>query len=90
VKVELVGHLRQEAGGHIIEIELGGSTGLGDALRRLPPNLRRHILSADGSINPGILVLVNGADVRSLVDGEVFVDDDDTVTIIPSIHGGFS
>lgn len=88
MKVELVGPLIQLAGVRVIEVELGGPVALEDALSKLPPNLRRHILSEEGSINPGLIVLVNGADVRSLTGGDFLVSDEDTLTVIPAIHGG--
>lgn len=83
-----MGHLRSEAGSPNLEISLDRPTSLREALAKLPENVKSMVLSRGGELHPGLLVLVNGADLRSFKGGEVLVDDSDVVTIIPAIHGG--
>ncbi|MEM1945220.1 MAG: MoaD/ThiS family protein [Nitrososphaerota archaeon] len=86
--MELLGHLRSVAMSDRLEIPLSQSTSLREALMMLPERLRGLVFSKGGEFQAGLLILVNGADVRSLRGGEVVVDDSDVVTIIPAIHGG--
>jgi len=88
VKFELLGHLRSAAGASEVEVKLERRVGLTEALGRLPGQVRRQVLDASGRMQPGLLVLVNGVDVRTVVEGDVDVGDEDCVTLIPAIHGG--
>lgn len=88
MRVELVGHLRHEAGTDTLELKLDGPRTLLEALHRLPEKLRRHVLRGENEIAPGLLILVNGADVKSFGGPRYVVYDEDTVTVIPAIHGG--
>jgi molybdopterin converting factor small subunit len=83
-----MGHLRHEANADSIEMGLDQPLMLWQVLQLLPEKLRRYVLGEDDEIAPGLLILVNGADVRSFGGSRYVVHDEDTVTIIPAIHGG--
>lgn len=83
-----MGHLRHEAGTETLEFSLGGPATLLEVLHKLPEKLRRYVLRGEDEIAPGLLILVNGADVKSFGGPRYVVYDEDTVTIIPAIHGG--
>ncbi|MDJ0270264.1 MAG: MoaD/ThiS family protein [Aigarchaeota archaeon] len=88
MRVELLGHLRSTAGSGSIELELGDKVRLNEVLRMLPEELRRHVIDEHGKILPGLLILVNGVDVRTVGKLDIEVGDDDILTLIPAIHGG--
>ncbi len=88
MRVELLGHLRSTAGSGSIELKLGDKVKLNEALKMLPEELRRHIIDEHGKILPGLLILVNGVDVRTVGRLDIEVSDDDLLTLIPAIHGG--
>lgn len=88
VKVELFGPLRALTGLREVVLDLGGRVRLGELLKRLPDEVRRYVLDEGGKPQPGVLILVNGTDVRYLSWLDTDVCEDDVVTLIPSIHGG--
>ncbi len=88
VKVELFGPLRALTGLREVVLDLGGRVRLGELLKRLPDEVRRYVLDEGGKPQPGVLILVNGTDVRYLSWLDTDVGEDDVVTLIPSIHGG--
>lgn len=87
--VTLTGPLRQAGP---TELDVPEGTTLTDVCRRLADaaagDVRRHLLTVDGEIEPSLLVAVNGVGVppeerssRRLVDG-------DDVLLMPPIAGG--
>lgn len=88
MRVELLGPLKRELGMGELEVRLGGRTTILDALRKLPEEVRKRVLEPGGRVAPGILVVVNGREAVSMGLDRVYVDDRDTVALIPVIHGG--
>lgn len=88
VRVELLGPLRSVAGKRFVELDVEGRIRLSELLNRLGEGLRRFVVDDLGKPQPGVLILVNGVDVRYLSWLETEIEDGDTVTLIPSIHGG--
>ncbi|MCS7110026.1 MAG: MoaD/ThiS family protein [Candidatus Caldarchaeum sp.] len=88
MKVELMGPLRSATGRNYVEIQVGEKMKLSDLLGELDEEVRRFVVDDSGKPHPGILVLVNGVDVRFLSWLETEVGENDVVTLIPSIHGG--
>ena len=89
MRVELIGHLKAEAGSEFLEIKLEGEETLLEALKKLPEKVRRHVVDETGKrLASGLLLLVNGAEVKAAEAGSVKVNDSDVVTLIPAIHGG--
>lgn len=88
MKVELFGPLRSLVGVKELTIHVERKMKLREVLETLSAEVRRHLMDDAGNVQPGILIFVNGADVRysSWLDTEVC--DEDIVTLIPSIHGG--
>ncbi|MEM2238338.1 MAG: MoaD/ThiS family protein [Candidatus Caldarchaeum sp.] len=88
MKIEFFGPLRSLVGKKELEIHLEGKKKLREVLENLDEQIRRHVMDDVGNPQPGMLILVNGADVRysSWLDTEV--GDEDTLSLIPSIHGG--
>lgn len=88
MRVELIGHLRSVVDKDALEVRVEGRVALIEVLRMLPEGLR-DVLLKDGKLRPGFLLLLNGSDVRALGKGmETPVSDEDTLTVIPIIHGG--
>ena len=89
MRVELIGHLKAEAGSESLEITLEGEERLVAALLKLPEKVRRHVVDEKtGKLTPGLLLLVNGAEVKAYEAERIKVGNDDVVTLIPAIHGG--
>lgn len=86
--VQLYGQLRTEAQSRFIEVRLGGRKPLKDALSLLPQPIRRHIIDEAGEIKPGLLILVNEADARTVYGYNIEVSDEDKIVVVPMIHGG--
>ncbi|MCS6788665.1 MAG: MoaD/ThiS family protein [Aigarchaeota archaeon] len=90
MRVELFSHLRRAAGAGSIEIKVEGEIALKDALNLLPDGIRELVLDEYGSIRSGLLILVNGVDARTVYGYKIAVRDEDTISIVPLIHGGSS
>ena len=88
MRVELFSHLKRAAGSGTIEIKVEGELSLKDALKLLPEGVRELVIDEYGSIRPGLLILVNGVDARTVHGYKVTVRDEDVISIVPMIHGG--
>jgi molybdopterin converting factor small subunit len=88
MRVELFSHLKRAAGSGTIEIKVEGELSLKDALKLLPEGVRELVVDEYGSIRPGLLILVNGVDARTVHGYKVTVRDEDVISIVPMIHGG--
>ncbi len=88
MRVELLGPLRAVVGKRYVEMELKEPIRLRDVFMMFGEEVRRMIMDEAGRPQPGLLILVNGIDVRYLTWLDTVVDEDDVVTVIPSIHGG--
>ncbi len=86
--VRLYGHLRAVAGSGEIKLRLEGRKHLKEVLRELPPELREMVVERGGEPRPGLLIMVNDIDARSVYGYEIYLEDKDNVAIIPMIHGG--
>lgn len=54
------------------------------------PDLRRHLYTEDGKLRSFVNVYVNDEDVRYLQKEATPIKDNDTISIVPSIAGGWS
>lgn len=88
MKIELVGSLKRTAGTDILEVKLEKKSTLREVLEKLPEDLKKRIFRSGGSISPDLLILINGVEFKSTGSGEVYIENGDTVVIIPVIHGG--
>ncbi len=86
--IQLYGPLRVAAGAAEIELRLEGRRRLREVLADLPRNIRDAVVGEDGTPRPGLLIMVNDVDARSVYNYELYVEDTDKITIIPMIHGG--
>jgi molybdopterin converting factor small subunit len=71
-------------------VTLEGAT-VGDVLRQLlskHPDLRRHLLTDEGSLRSFVNVYLNDEDIRYLQKDQTPVKDNDILSIVPSIAGG--
>ncbi len=88
MKVELIGHMKSVAGKNVLELKIEGHIPLIEVFKMFPKEIKDVILEG-GKPRPGFLLLLNGSDVRSLGKNvEILVSDEDTLTIIPILHGG--
>ena len=88
-KVLIPTPLRQYAGKND-SVELGGKT-VGEVLSALTtqhPDLRRHLYSDEGKLRSFVNVYLNDEDIRYLQKDSTPVQDNDTLSIVPSIAGG--
>jgi adenylyltransferase/sulfurtransferase len=72
-------------------IEINGST-VGEALGNLTSrygDLRKHLYTEDGKLRAFVNVYLNDEDIRYLSKEQTPVKQDDTISIVPSIAGGF-
>ena len=83
--------LRPYAGG-INELQVKAPTIAAalDSLTQQHPELRRHLFTAEGNLRAFVNLYLNDEDVRYLPAKEATpVTADDTLSIIPSIAGGY-
>ena len=88
-KVLIPTPFRQYAGKND-SVELGGKT-VGEVLSALTtqhPDLRRHLYSDEGKLRSFVNVYLNDEDIRYLQKDSTPVQDNDTLSIVPSIAGG--
>ncbi|MEM1676512.1 MAG: MoaD/ThiS family protein [Nitrososphaerota archaeon] len=88
LKIELVGSLKRIVGVDMLEIKLERRSTLREVLEKLPEDLKKIVFRSGRSISPDLLILINGVEFRSAGSGDMYVEDGDTIVIIPVIHGG--
>jgi len=89
-KIQIPTPLRQYAGKQAT-IEVNGGT-VAEALSGLVakhPDLRRHLYTDDGKLRSFVNVYLNDEDIRYLQKDATAVKDSDTISIVPSIAGGW-
>lgn len=72
-------------------VELHANT-VGEALGRLTTefsDLRKHLFTDDGKLRSFVNVYVNDEDIRYLAKENTRTKDGDTISIVPSIAGGW-
>jgi len=82
--------LRQYAGKQAA-VEVPAAT-VGEALSGLTsvyPDLRRHLYNDEGKLRAFVNVYLNDEDIRYLQNDATTVKDGDTLSIVPSIAGGY-
>ncbi|MEM0442977.1 MAG: MoaD/ThiS family protein [Candidatus Caldarchaeum sp.] len=89
MRVELFGPLRSAAGLRELSLKVEGRLRLREVLGLLDERVRRHVVDDHGNPQPGVLILVNGADVRYMSWLDTEIGDEDVLSLIPSIHGGW-
>jgi molybdopterin converting factor small subunit len=65
---------------------------VGEALNGLTsayPDLRRHLYNDEGKLRAFVNVYLNDEDIRYLQNDATTVKDGDTLSIVPSIAGGY-
>jgi len=65
---------------------------VGEALNKLVaqhPDLKRHLYTEEGKLRAFVNVYVNDEDMRYLEKEATILNDGDTISIVPSIAGGF-
>lgn len=92
VRVEYTGQVRAAAGRHGDEVEVDAGTSLGGLVGTLaalgPPALRPHLVTADGRIQPTLVVVVDGRAVAGDAREAVVIGDHATVVFLPPVAGG--
>jgi adenylyltransferase/sulfurtransferase len=72
------------------KIEVAGGT-VGEVIKSLAdrfPELKRHLITADGTVPSFINIFVGEDDIRNLALHETPVTEGSTVSIVPAIAGG--
>ena len=72
-----------------VTADLGVVTEALDALTRQYDDLRRHLYGEGGRLRSFVNVYVNQEDIRDLQKDQTPINDGDTITIVPSIAGGW-
>ena len=88
-KIHIPTPLRQYTGKQAA-VEVKASS-IGEALSGLVsghPDLRRHLYNDDGKLRAFVNVYLNDEDVRYLQKDATEVQDNDSISIVPSIAGG--
>ena len=89
-KIQIPTPLRQYAGKQPT-VEVNART-VAEALSGLVsnyPDLRRHLYAEDGKLRSFVNVYLNDEDVRYLQKEATAIRDSDTISIVPSIAGGW-
>jgi molybdopterin converting factor small subunit len=89
-KIHIPTPLRQYVGKQST-IEVKGTT-VGEAMNDLVaqhPELRRHLYADDGRLRAFVNLYVNDEDIRYLQKEATTVAEGDSISIVPSIAGGF-
>ena len=89
MKVLIPTPLRQYTGKQAV-IEVAASN-VGEMLRKLTgqyPDLRKQLFTDDGKLRRFVNVYVNDEDIRYLEHENTAVEQDDTISIVPSVAGG--
>jgi adenylyltransferase/sulfurtransferase len=91
MKIFIPTPLRPYAGGKdSVELEAATIAAALDALTQSNPDLRKHLFTEQGKIRSFVNLYFNDEDVRYLpLKEETVVSASDTLTIIPSIAGGW-
>jgi MoaD family protein len=90
VKIIIPTPLRAYAGKQD-SVELHATT-VGEALNALTSrfeDLKKHLYAEDGRLRSFVNVYVNDEDIRYLEKDETHLDEGDTISIVPSIAGGW-
>ena len=88
-KVKIPTPLRQYTGGNA-DVEVGGQTA-GETLGNLAdeyPDLKQHLYTGDGKLRSFVNVYKGDEDIRYLDGQDTQVEQNDELSIIPSIAGG--
>ena len=89
-QIQIPSPLRQYSGKQA-SIEVPAKT-VGEALAGLVsqhPELKRHLYTEDGKLRAFVNVYVNDEDMRYLQKEATVLNDGDTISIVPSIAGGY-
>jgi molybdopterin converting factor small subunit len=89
-KIHIPTPLRQYAGKQaVVDVKASSVADALAALVRQHPELRRHLYTDDGKLRAFVNVYLNDEDVRYLQKEATAVKDSDTISIVPSIAGGW-
>ena len=81
--------LRQYVDGQSkIEVNAPTVRGAMDALTLDRPELRKHLFNAEGKIRAFVNIYLNDEDIRYLSKEQTPLNDNDVLSIVPSIAGG--
>ena len=90
IKLEIPTALRPFANKQA-SVEFEAAT-VGDALKQLTgtfSDLRKHLYTEEGRIRSFVNIYVNDEDIRYLQKENTPIKDGDTISIVPSIAGGY-
>ncbi len=73
----------------LVEIEASSIREVIDALESDFPGVKERICEEDGSIRRFVNVYVNGEDVRFLSELDTSVSENDEISIVPAVAGGY-
>lgn len=91
INVKLGGQLRTKIGQETVSVacDNGSQSTLGavlDQIAEMHPDARELLMTTEGAITGGLLILLDESAARA--DREIVVADDSTVTLVPAISGG--
>jgi adenylyltransferase/sulfurtransferase len=89
-KINIPTPLRQYAGKQpTVEVKAGTVAEALSGLISQHPDLRRHLYTDEGKLRSFVNVYLNDEDVRYLEKEATAIQDSDTISIVPSIAGGW-
>jgi sulfur-carrier protein len=89
-KINIPTPLRQYAGKQpTVEVKAGTVAEALSGLISQHPDLRRHLYTDEGKLRSFVNVYLNDEDVRYLQKEATAIQDSDTISIVPSIAGGW-
>ena len=73
----------------LVEIEASSIREVIDVLESNFPGVKERICEEDGSIRRFVNIYVNGEDVRFLSELDTLVSENDEISIVPAVAGGY-
>jgi len=71
-----------------LDVQGGSVSQVVAALTATYPELKRHLINADGRIPSFINIFVDDDDIRNLQNEDTLVEKNTTISIVPAIAGG--
>jgi len=90
-KIKFLGRFKADVGFPSIDIPIQGKIPIKSLLKELRQNYKTfsEVIDEDGTPSYDILILINGVDINVVENlGELYIEDNDEILLVPITHGG--